>query len=105
MTTTDFYTLKDKDDSLVFAAINMVVLLADYGAPIPEELTENGKLKELGSEWWTAGEIEQKSGVDLAPDMKVEGPEGYGSRGRRRDFITEKPSISTSPRKKPAAAR
>lgn len=89
MTTTDFYTLKDKDDNLVFAAINMVVLLADYGAPIPEELTENGKLKELGSEWWTAGEIEQKSGVDLAPDMKVEGPEGYGSRGRRRDFITE----------------
>ena len=47
MTTTDFYTLKDKDDNLVFAAINMVVLLADYGAPIPEELTENGKLKEL----------------------------------------------------------
>ena len=90
MTAVDFYKLKDKQDSLLLAALNFALLLAPYGTPIPETLADtNGDLKELPKDWWSIGEAEKKAGVDLAPDMKVEGPEGYGSRGRRRDFITD----------------
>ena len=90
MTTTDFYTLKDKADELLLAALDFALLLAPYGTEIPESIAdENGDLKQLPDGWFTVGECEKKAGVDLAPDMKVEGPEGYGSRGRRRDFITD----------------
>ena len=90
MAVKDFYELKDKNDSLVLAAINVAVLLAPYGTEIPTTLTdETGKLKELPKGWFSVGEIEKKAGVDLAPEFKVDGPEGYGSPGRRRDFVTD----------------
>lgn len=90
MATTDFYTLKDKNDDLLLAAINVAVLMAPYGAVIPERIADiDGKLLELPEGWFFVGEIEKQAGVDLAPDMKVSGPEGYGSRGRRRDFIED----------------
>ena len=90
MAVKDFYELKDKNDSLVLAAINIAVLLAPYGTTIPDTLTdESGKLKELPEGWFSVGEIEKKAGVDLAPEFKVDGPEGYGSPGRRRDFVTD----------------
>ncbi|QGU03100.1 hypothetical protein CKALI_11280 [Corynebacterium kalinowskii] len=89
---TDFYTLKDKNDSLLLAALNVAVLMKPYDGnhlELDDIIASDGQLKQLPPEWFTFGEIEKKAGVDLAPDMKVEGPEGYGSRGRRRDFITD----------------
>lgn len=86
----DFYALKDKADELLFAAIDFALLLAPYGVKIPDRLTDDsGKILPLPDGWFTVGECEKKAAVELAPDMKVEGPEGYGSRGRRRDFITD----------------
>lgn len=90
MSTADFYKLKDKADELLLAAIDFALLLAPYGTEIPERLTnEDGEILALPEGWFTVGECEKKAGVDLAPDMKIEGPEGYGSRGRRRDFVTD----------------
>ncbi|AHI21604.1 hypothetical protein [Corynebacterium vitaeruminis] len=92
MENTDFYTLKDKNDKLLLAAINIAVLMKPYDGKhleLDDIVATDGSLKQLPEGWFSMGEIEKKAGVDLAPDMKVEGPEGYGSRGRRRDFITD----------------
>lgn len=90
MTTADFYKLKDKTDDLLFAALDYALLMCPYGTKIPDRITDNtGKLLELPEGWFSIGEGEKKAGVELAPDSKVEGPEGYGSRGRRRAFVTD----------------
>lgn len=90
MSAKDFYQLKDKNDSLLFAALDVAVLLAPYGTALPTGLVDSrGKLKELDPAFKSVGEIEKKAGVDLAPDMKTEGVEGYGSPGTRRDFIAD----------------
>lgn len=90
MTTTDFYKLKDKQSDLLFAPLDYLLLMCPYGIEIPDRITDsNGNLLELPEGWFSIGEGEKKAGVDLAPDSKVEGPEGYGSPGRRRTFVTE----------------
>ncbi|WBT08824.1 hypothetical protein PAB09_00200 [Corynebacterium sp. SCR221107] len=90
--TVDFYTLKDKNDSLLLAALNIAILMKPYDGnhlELSDIIDAENKLKQLPEGWFTVGGIEKKAGVDMAPDMKVEEPEGYGSRGRRRDFITD----------------
>lgn len=85
-----FYELKDKADELVLAALDATVLLAPYGTALPTKLIdEQGKLSGLDAGWQPVGEIDQKSAVELTPDEKVEGIQGYGSLGDRRKFVTE----------------
>lgn len=90
MATVDFYTLKDKNDALVLAPLNVLVLVAPYGTPLPDQLVDSsGAFNTLPQGWQSVGEIDKTAGVELAPDSKTEGIEGYGSPGTRRDFVTE----------------
>lgn len=88
MAAVDFYKLKDKRDELLLAPLNFAVLLAPFGTEIPAKLTdEAGKFVQLPAGWFSVGEIQKAAGVNMAPEMSVTGPEGYGSKGRRRDLV------------------
>lgn len=87
---TDFRLIKDKQDSLVLAATDIAALLVPYGTdlgPVVDDTT--GELLPAPTGGKSLGEIQKKAGVDLSPDMKTEGIQGYGSRADRRIFVTE----------------
>lgn len=85
-----FYQLKDKNDSLLLAPLNLLVLMAPAGTTAPDSLFDaQGAFVTLDAAWKSVGEIEKKAGVDLAPDYKYEGIQGYGSAGDRRKFLDE----------------
>src|SRR5699024_11491370 len=87
---TTFSKLKGKQDSLLFAALDCLVLIKPYDGTFPEAITEaDGSLRDLYSEGFrTIGEFQKSEGVGLTFDKEVDGPEGYGSRGKRRYIIS-----------------
>lgn len=89
MVATDFYKLKEKNDSLLLAPMNFAVLLGRYKeVDIPTTLVDDaGILQALPEGWLSVGEIQKAQGVNLAPEETITGPEGYGSRNRRRDLV------------------
>ena len=83
-----FYDLKDKNDELLLAPTNFAILAAPFGTTIPTSLVdETGSLIALPTGWFSFGEIQKAAGVSMAPELSLTGPEGYGSRGRRRDLV------------------
>lgn len=97
MAPTDFMTLKGKFDPGVISAQDWFVLHHRWaiGAPyMPTTLTDAaGVLQTLpdAANWHTSGEVQEKGGVDLSPETKTSAIRGYGSRGPRREIITEEP--------------
>ncbi|AKK04596.1 hypothetical protein CMUST_01235 [Corynebacterium mustelae] len=91
MSHVDFYKLQQKNDSLLLAALNLTILLAPRWVKFDGQITVNdeGKIKELPEGFFSVGQIEKKAGMDMAPDTKLAGPEGYGSSGRRRTLVEE----------------
>lgn len=93
--TTTFNKLKDKTDALVFAALDCLVLVKPYDGTFPDSLTDaDGNLKELEG-FKTIGEFQKSEGVGLTFNREVDGPEGYGSRGKRR-YIVSSEGINVS---------
>lgn len=83
-----FYDLKDKNDDLLLAPTNFAILAAPFSTVIPGTLVdETGNLMALPEGWFSFGEIQKAAGVSMAPELSLTGPEGYGSRGRRRDLV------------------
>ncbi|MEY8577211.1 hypothetical protein AALI21_02745 [Corynebacteriaceae bacterium 6-324] len=89
MVAIDFQELKEKNDALLLAPLNFSVLAGKHGAvEIPESLTdETGILQALPEGYDKVGEIQKAAGVTITPELTLTGPEGYGSRGRRRDLV------------------
>lgn len=87
-TITTFAENKSKNDSLVLGTLDCYVLAKPYDATIPERITDaDGKLLSLPG-FVSVGEFQKDAGVGLAFSRDVEGPEGFGSKGRRRNFVT-----------------
>lgn len=90
MATGDFRTIKDKQDALVLAATDIAALIVPYGTELGDVVDNTtGDLLAAPIGAKSLGEIQKKAGVDLSPDMKTEGIQGYGSRADRRIFVTE----------------
>ncbi|QGH75751.1 major tail protein [Gordonia phage Syleon] len=83
-------SLKDKNDGLVVMARDAAVIATPYGlGTIPTKLTgPGGNLISLPSNWDTFGELDQKTGIKITPDVKTADVEGYGSMGPRRTVKT-----------------
>lgn len=95
MVATNFSKLKDKQDALVFAALDCLVLVKPYDGTFPDAITdEDGALQELAG-FQTIGEFQKDAGVGLSFSKEVDGPEGYGSRGKRR-YITSSEGLTIS---------
>lgn len=92
MANTTFLELKGKNDALVVAALDWLVLLHKWepgAAYMPVDLTDaSGVLQTLPAGWVTAGEIQKQAGVNLAPDTQTSNVEGYGSANPRRTIVT-----------------
>lgn len=88
--TTTFAKLKGKTDSLVFAALDCLVLVKPFDGKFPKAITDSkGELLDLSKEGFhTIGEFQKSEGVGLTFNKEVDGPEGYGSRGKRRYIIS-----------------
>lgn len=83
-----FASLKDKQDALVFAALDCLVLVKPHDGTYPETLTDaSGELQALEG-FQSIGEFQKEAGVGLTFDKEVDGPEGYGSRGKRRYIVS-----------------
>ena len=86
--TTTFSRLKGKTDALVFAALDCLVLVKPYDGTFPDSITDaDGNLKALDG-FKTIGEFQKSEGVGLTFNREVDGPEGYGSRGKRRYIVS-----------------
>lgn len=95
MAATTFSALKGKTDGLVFAALDCLVLVKEYDGTFPESITDaTGALQTLDG-FHSIGEFQKDAGVGLTFDREVDGPEGYGSRGKRR-YIVSSEGISIS---------
>jgi len=95
MSVTDFLTLKAKNDPLVTAPLNSLVLLHKWSsgaAYIPTSITDStGALQALpggATGWRTAGELQKKAGLDMTPNQKNTDIEGLGSAAPRRTIAT-----------------
>lgn len=92
MASTDIKSLKDKNDPLVLMARDAAVIATPYGqGTIPDAITTNpnGDVMALPSGWRSAGELDQKTGITITPDLKTVDIRGYGSLGPRRVVPTE----------------
>lgn len=86
--TTTFAAAKDKRDELILAPLDCLVLVKEYDGVIPEAITDSeGKLTKLEG-FKTIGEFQKDAGVGLSFSRDVDGPEGYGSRGKRRYIVS-----------------
>lgn len=87
---TTFQNLKGKTDSLVFAALDCLVLVKPFDGKFPKAITDaSGKLLDLSKDGFrTIGEFQKSEGVGLTFNKEVDGPEGYGSRGKRRYIVS-----------------
>lgn len=85
-----FASLKDKNDSLVIVARDLLVLAGIWGeVTIPDKLTDsNGSLISLPAGWKSAGEISREN-TELAGNGSTESINGYGSLVPRRVIKTE----------------
>ncbi len=92
MAATTFAALKAKNDPLVISALDWAVMLHPWAAGcsyMPTAITDSsGVLQALPSGWVSAGEIQQKAGADLTPDIKTSEIDGYGSGPARRIIPT-----------------
>lgn len=83
-----FNSLKDKTDGLIFAPLDCMVLVKEYDGTFPEAVTDaDGEFQTL-SDFSTIGEFQKDAGVGLSFSKEVDGPEGYGSRGKRRYIVS-----------------
>ena len=88
-----FHEIKGKQDALVFAALDCLVLVKPYDGTFPDSITDAaGELQELEG-FETIGEFQKEAGVGLSFSKEVDGPEGYGSRGKRR-YITSSEGLT-----------
>lgn len=88
---TEIRNLKDKNDDLVLNARNAAVIATPYGVgAVPEKITTaaDGTLIALPSGWKSFGELDNKAGFKITPDIKTTEIEGYGSLGSRRTIKT-----------------
>lgn len=93
MSATTFQALKAKNDPLVLAPLNSLVMAHPWsiGATyIPSSIVSptTGALQSLPQGWFTLGELQKKAGVDLTPDRKSNDIEGLGSMAPRRTVRT-----------------
>lgn len=89
---TTIKSLKEKNDPLVIMARDACVLATRYGSgTIPAAITTNpaGDVMALPANWHSLGELDQKSGITITPDLKTVDVRGYGSLGPRRVVPTE----------------
>lgn len=88
MSATTFLALKGKQDSLVFTALDWLVMLHEWtpGASyMPADICDgSGVIQSLPAGWQTSGEIQKAAAVSIAPDLQTSPIEGYGSSGPRR---------------------
>lgn len=92
------YSLKDKNDDLVIMAQDLAVIACVYGqGVIPEKISTNtdGELLALPTNWFALGELDQKAGAKISPEIKTTDVYGYGSMAPRRTVKTEE-SVSVS---------
>ncbi len=88
---TEIRGLKDKNDDLVLNARNAAVIATPYGVgQIPAKITQDaqGNLLPLPTGWKSFGELDNKTGFKITPDIKTTEIEGYGSLGSRRTIKT-----------------
>lgn len=79
--------LKDKRDSLVLVPTNLAVLVRPWepnATPITSVMASGSLIDFKAQGYQPLGEIEQKAGVDMSPDVKFSDILGYGSRASRR---------------------
>lgn len=89
----NFASLVDKNDKLVIVPRKIAVLIAPYGTPIPESLTdETGQLIAIPDEWERAGEISRED-VKVGGEGNTESISGYGSLIPRRVLKTEESMV------------
>lgn len=87
-TITTLAAAKDKQDSLILSALNCAVFVKEYDGTFPERFTdEEGKLLKLEG-FKSIGEFQKDAGVGLSFSRDVDGPEGYGSKGKRRYIVS-----------------
>lgn len=92
------YSLKDKNDDLVIMAQDLCVLACIHGqGAIPSKLSTgpSGELLSLPTNWFSIGELDQKAGAKISPDIKTADVYGYGSMAPRRTVKTEE-SVTVS---------
>lgn len=92
MAATDILSLKDKNDPLVIMARDAAVIATPYGqGVIPSAITTNpqGDVMAMPVGWRSVGELDQKTGITITPDLKTVDVRGYGSLGPRRVVPTE----------------
>lgn len=98
---TNIVSLKDKFDPLVFMGRDACVLATKWGVgTIPEGITTDpaGNLMALPTNWHSSGELDQKAGITITPDLKTAEIMGYGSLGPRRVVPTgETVTLSFTP--------
>ena len=95
---TDVYSLKDKNDDLVVMAQDLAAIACVYGqGTIPAKLSVNpaGELLPLPTNWFALGELDQKAGAKISPEIKTTDVYGYGSMAPRRTVKTEE-SVTVS---------
>lgn len=85
----NFAQLKDKQDSLLFGALDCLVLVKPYDGEVPESLTDAAGNFVAFDGFSSIGEFQKGNGLGLAFDRSVDGPEGHGSKGKRRYLVTE----------------
>lgn len=89
-----FQAMKNKQDQLVTAPLNSL-LYAHKWAPgatyIPANICDptSGALLPLAPGWFTLGELQKKTGVDMTPTRTTSDIEGLGSMAPRRSIITK----------------
>lgn len=95
---TDVYGLKDKTDELLLVASDLAVVACVYGkGEVPTSISQDatGDLNPLPDNWFYVGELDQKAGAKITPDIKTTDIMGYGSMQPRRTIKTEE-SVSVS---------
>lgn len=95
---TTIVSLKDKQDDLVVMAQDLAAVACVYGqGTIPSAITTDtdGNLLPLPANWFPLGELDQKAGAKISPEIKTTDVYGYGSLAPRRTVKTEE-SVTVS---------
>lgn len=94
---TDFNTLKDAQADLVFAPLNLTVLLAPYSATPAETIEAADGSLDVPAEYVSVGHFEKAGGLSIGTDMTSQDIEAYGEQDPIRTIISRrKTTISFS---------
>lgn len=87
--------LLDAQDSILVTPTKWLIMLRPYvtNRPTADQVTNpigsDGNLIDLSAKGFKSpGRLDKKAGVDLAPDRKTSGVEGYGALSERRQYLT-----------------